>query len=144
MVESSAEAVWEGSLQEGQGRVKPASGSFPEQTVTWHQRSEDRSSGTSPEELLAAAHAACFSMALANGLTKAGHQPEHIETSVRVRFQAGEGITGIRIAVRGRVPGIDDAVFEQAAQEAGRNCPVSKALAATEIQVEEARLLVKA
>ena len=144
MVESKAEAVWEGSLEQGSGRVRPASGSFPEQTVTWRQRAEDRSTGTSPEELLAAAHAACFSMALSNGLTKAGSPPDKIETSVRVSFQPGEGVTGITIGVRAAVPNLDDAGFAREAEEATRNCPISKALSGVQIKLDEARLLVKA
>jgi osmotically inducible protein OsmC len=85
--------------------------------------------GTNPEELIAAAHAACFSMALSNGLAQAGHAPEELQSSATVTFQPGEGITKVALDVVGRVPGMDDAEFEQAASQAKQNCPVSKALA---------------
>lgn len=137
-VESRAEATWQGDLMSGAGSVKPASGSFPELPLTWRKRAEEREGGTSPEELIAAAEAGCFSMALSHALAQAGHKPERLSTSVRVGFQAGEGITGIRVSVRGRVPGLDDAAFKEAAQTAGHNCPVSKALAGTTITVEAA------
>src|ERR1700731_1859333 len=110
-VESSAEATWEGALPTGRGTVRPASGAFPAVTLTWRQRAETRESGTSPEELIAAAHAGCFAMALSFGLGNAGHPPERLETSARVGFQAGEGITGIRLTVRGTVPGLDADAF---------------------------------
>jgi lipoyl-dependent peroxiredoxin len=84
---------------------------------------------TSPEELIAAAHATCFSMALSNGLAKEGHAPEELKTSATVTFQPGEGITKIVLDVTGRVPGMDVDAFQQAAAEAKENCPVSKALA---------------
>jgi osmotically inducible protein OsmC len=85
--------------------------------------------GTNPEELIAAAHAACFSMALSAGLAKEGHPPEELKTSATVTFQPGEGITKIALDVSGRVPGMDEAAFKQAAEQAKENCPVSKALA---------------
>jgi osmotically inducible protein OsmC len=135
-VESSAEAVWNGDLIGGKGTVRVASGAFPEVPLTWRQRAESRESGTSPEELIAAAHAACFSMALAHGLAQAGHPPTKLETGARVGFQAGQGITGSRLSVRGTVPGIDADAFRQAAETAKANCPVSKALAGVEITLE--------
>jgi osmotically inducible protein OsmC len=135
-VESRADATWTGDLIGGQGAVKVASGAFPEVTLTWRQRAETRESGTSPEELIAAAHAGCYSMALSNGLSKAGHVPDRVTTIARVGFQAGEGITGIKLEVRARVPGIDAATFEQAAGAAKVGCPVSKALAAVPITLE--------
>jgi osmotically inducible protein OsmC len=135
-VESRADATWTGDLIGGQGAVKVASGTFPEVTLTWRQRAETRESGTSPEELIAAAHAGCYSMALSNGLSKAGHVPERVTTTARVGFQAGEGITGITLEVTARVPGIDSATFEQAAEAAKVGCPVSKALAAVPITLE--------
>jgi lipoyl-dependent peroxiredoxin len=98
--------------------------------VTWASRSEpDESGRTSPEELIAAAHAACFSMALSFGLANAGTPPDELRTSATVSFQPGEGITKIALAVEGRVPGIDEAAFKEAAEGAKANCPVSKALA---------------
>jgi osmotically inducible protein OsmC len=127
-VESRADATWTGDLIGGQGAVKVASGTFPEVTLTWRQRAETRESG--------AAHAGCYSMALSNGLSKAGHVPERVTTTARVGFQAGEGITGISLEVTARVPGIDSATFEQAAEAAKVGCPVSKALAAVPITLE--------
>lgn len=128
-VESSADATWEGDLIHGNGRVRPASGAFPEVPLTWRQRAETRDTGTSPEELIAAAHASCFSMALAHGLAGAGHPPERLETSARVGFDAPAGLTGVHLSVRGTVPGIDAAAFAAAAEDAKANCPVSRALA---------------
>jgi osmotically inducible protein OsmC len=135
-VESSASATWEGSLVSGKGTVRPASGAFPELGLTWNQRAESRVSGTSPEELIAAAHSSCLSMALANGLTGAGHAPERLDTTAKVTFGAGEGIVAIHLIVRGKVPGIDAAVFTAAVEDAKANCPVSKALAAVPITAE--------
>src|SRR5262249_52533778 len=128
-VESSATANWQGDLMGGAGSVQVASGAFAEQALTWRARAESRESGTSPEELIAAAHAACFAMALSFGLGQAGHAPERLDTSARVSFQPGAGITGIHLTVRGRVPGLDAEAFQHAAEGAKANCPVSKALA---------------
>ena len=139
-VESRAEATWNGDLMIGSGHVQPASGAFPDLQLTWRQRADSRESGTSPEELIAAAHAACFSMALSHGLAQAGHTAEQVETTATVAFQAGQGITGIRLSVRGRVPGLDAAGFRQAAEGAKENCPVSKALAGVQITLDEAEL----
>ena len=127
-----AEVTWKGSLLEGSGTIRSTtSGAIGELGVSWAARSEDATGGkTSPEELIAAAHAACFSMALSAGLAKAGTPPEELQTSATVTFQPGEGITKIALTVEGRVPGIDAAGFEEAAQGAKENCPVSKALAA--------------
>jgi lipoyl-dependent peroxiredoxin len=126
---SRADAVWEGDLTSGRGRVKVASGVFPEFPVTWATRAERTHGGTSPEELIAAAHAACFSMALSNGLAGEGNAPEELRTSATVTFQPGEGITKIALTVEGRVPGLDEDAFRRAAETAKQNCPVSKALA---------------
>ena len=135
-VESSASATWEGDLASGQGTVRPASGAFPELSLTWHRRAESRDIGTSPEELIAAAHASCFAMALSNGLATAGFPPKHLDTSARVTFGAPEGISAIHLTVKGKVPGIDAAVFSAAVDDAKANCPVSKALAAVPITAE--------
>ena len=125
-----AEVTWNGSLLEGSGHVdSTTSGVLGAQELTWKARAEDAPAGTSPEDLLAAAHAGCFSMALSNGLAKAGTPPEELKTSATVTFQPGEGITKIALTVRGRVPGIDDAAFREAAETAKATCPVSKALA---------------
>lgn len=135
-VESRANAVWEGDLMSGSGRVSPASGAFPELQLTWDARANSRERGSSPEELVAAAHAGCFAMALSNGLAKAGHPPREVRASARVTFQAGEGITGIVLTVSGDVPGLDDTGFREQAENAKQNCPVSKALAAVPITLE--------
>jgi lipoyl-dependent peroxiredoxin len=126
----TAEVTWHGDLMSGSGRVDSVtSGAFGGLDVDWRARSEDGAANTSPEELIAAAHAACFSMALSGGLGKAGHAPEELKTSATVTFQPGEGITKIALAVAGKVPGLDDAAFQEAAKTAKENCPVSKALA---------------
>jgi lipoyl-dependent peroxiredoxin len=139
-VQSRAEATWNGDLTGGSGTVRPASGAFGEVTLTWRERAETRESGTSPEELIAAAHAGCFAMALSAGLGRAGTPPERLDTSAEVSFQGGEGITGIRLTVRGVVPGLDAEGFRQAAEGAKANCPVSKALAAVPITLDAALL----
>ena len=135
-VDSSASATWEGDLASGQGTVRPASGAFPELSLTWHRRAESRETGTSPEELIAAAHASCFAMALSHGLATAGFPPRHLDTSARVTFGMPAGISAIHLTVKGKVPGIDAAVFSAAVDDARANCPVSKALAAVPITAE--------
>ena len=126
-----AEVRWQGSLLEGSGTFDSStSGVIGGQTVSWKARSTDEAGGsTSPEELIAAAHAACFSMALSSGLSKEGHPPDELKTSATVTFQPGEGIVKIALAVEGNVPGIEAAAFQTAAEGAKENCPVSKALA---------------
>ena len=127
--ERKAEVTWHGDLLSGDGRIDSVtSGAVGGLDVSWRARSEDAGADTSPEELIAAAHASCFSMALSNGLGQSGHAPEELKTSATVTFQPGEGITKIALEVTGKVPGIDDAAFQQAAQDAKENCPVSKAL----------------
>ena len=128
-VTSKASTVWLGGLADGSGKVSVASGAFPGLDVSWKKRAEEREGGTSPEELIAAAHATCFAMALSHGLGQAGHKPERLETSASVDFQPGQGITGIQLTVRGKVPGLDEAGFKQAAETAKGGCPVSQALA---------------
>lgn len=125
---SRADAVWEGDLMHGKGRVKVASGTFNEFPVTWSNRAERTHGGTSPEELIAAAHAACYSMAFSNGLAKAGHQPERLNTTAEVEFVPGTGITTITLTVRGHIHGLSDADFQKLAKEAKDGCPVSQAL----------------
>jgi osmotically inducible protein OsmC len=134
-----AEVRWQGSLTDGSGTiVSTTTGSIGEQPVSWAARSTDETGGvTSPEELIAAAHAACFAMALSNVLAKDGHAPDELRTSATVTFQAGEGITGIALTVEGSVPGLDEEGFREAARTAKENCPVSQALAAVpEISLE--------
>jgi osmotically inducible protein OsmC len=135
-VESTGDATWQGDLMGGSGTVRVGSGSFPEQPLSWRARAESRASGTSPEELIAAAHASCFAMALSFALGQAGHPPEKLDTSASVAFQPGPGITGIHLTVRGRVPGLDADAFGQAAEGAKQNCPVSKALASVPITLD--------
>jgi lipoyl-dependent peroxiredoxin len=137
-----ADVTWHGSLMEGSGTItKTTSGAIGEQTVSWAARSEDSQGGvTSPEELIAAAHAACFSMALSHALAQAGNAPDELETSATVTFQPGQGITKVALTVEGAVPGLDAAAFEEAATTAKENCPVSKALAGVPEITLEARL----
>jgi osmotically inducible protein OsmC len=137
-----AEVTWNGSLMEGSGTIHTTtSGALGTLPVTWASRSEDATGGrTSPEELIAAAHAACFSMALSHGLAGDGHAPEELQTSATVTFQPGQGITKIALTVEGRVPGLDAAGFERAAQTAKANCPVSQALASVPEITLDARL----
>jgi osmotically inducible protein OsmC len=106
--------------------------------VSWAARAEQPNGKTSPEELIAAAHSSCFSMALSNGLDKAGTPPEALDTSAEVTFQPGQGITGIKLSVRGRVPGISAEDFAAAAEDAKKNCPVSQALTGTTITLDAA------
>jgi osmotically inducible protein OsmC len=121
--------------------VSTTTGAIGEQPVSWAARSTDETGGaTSPEELIAAAHAACFAMALSNTLAKDEHAPEELRTSATVTFQPGEGITRVALTVEGSVPGLDAAGFEQAAQTAKKNCPVSQALAGVPEISLEARL----
>jgi osmotically inducible protein OsmC len=121
---------------EGSGQVTLESSGLGTYDVTWPSRAEDPNGRTSPEELIAAAHSSCFSMALSNGLAKAGTPPEKLTTSAEVTFQPGEGITGIHITVRGAVPGITADQFIEAAEGAKVNCPVSKALTGTKITLD--------
>jgi osmotically inducible protein OsmC len=136
-----ADVTWQGSLMEGSGTIRSTtSNTLGEQKVTWANRAEDNPDATSPEELIAAAHAACFSMALSHGLAQAGNAPDELNTSATVTFQPGQGITKIALTVEGRVPGIDDAQFQEAANTAKENCPVSKALAGVPEITLDARL----
>ena len=132
-VEKRADAVWKGSLVDGSGAVSTASGTLTDTAVTWRMRSEEGEGATSPEELIAAAHAACYSMALSHGLTQGGNPPDELRVTARVGFQPGQGITGIHLEVTGRVSGIDAGAFEAAAAGAAEDCPVSKALSAVPI-----------
>ena len=125
----NAEVTWNGGLLDGRGRIDSVgSGAFGPLDVTWASRAEEPAGRTSPEELIAAAHASCFSMALSLALAEAGTPPEELKTSATVTFQPGEGITKGALTVRGRVPGIDEDGFRRAAEGAKANCPVSQAL----------------
>jgi osmotically inducible protein OsmC len=125
----NAKVTWTGSLMEGSGKIEGVgSGAFGPLDVTWASRAEAPDGRTSPEELIAAAWAACFSMALSHGLAGAGTPPERLETSVTVTFQPGEGLVKAAIEVVGTVPGIDQDAFVEQAEGAKVGCPVSKAL----------------
>ena len=137
MVARKADAEWQGDLPSGSGKMTLGSGAY---TGAYSFRSRFESGdGTNPEELIAAAHAGCFSMALSHGLASAGHKPERVHTTATVELEKqGEGfaITRIRLVCEARVPGIDQATFEQQAETAKTNCPVSKALSATPIELD--------
>jgi len=129
-----ANAVWEGNLPKGKGTISFGSGAF-EGAYSFGSRFEG-AVGTNPEELIAAAHAGCFSMALSHGLAMAGHIPTSVKTSAKVHLdKVGDGfkITTIELITEGVVPGINEATFLKFAEDAKVNCPVSQALAATEI-----------
>jgi lipoyl-dependent peroxiredoxin len=128
--EKTASATWEGTLAEGSGRFSLGTGVLTDQAVTWKDRAEG-GEGTSPEELIAGAHASCVLMALAGGLARAGTPPTKLESEAKATFdKVGEGfaITKMELRVRGEVDGIDDEAFRQAAEGAKENCPVSQAL----------------
>jgi lipoyl-dependent peroxiredoxin len=132
----TAKTHWEGSLKEGAGSVTLESSGLGTYDVTWASRAEEPNGRTSPEELIAAAHSACFSMALSNALAGAGTPPQSLDTQADVSFQPGEGITGVHLTVVGSVEGIDADGFTKAAEDAGKNCPVSQALTGTTITVD--------
>lgn len=132
----TAKAHWEGSLMEGAGEVTLESSGMGTFDVSWPSRAEEANGKTSPEELLGAAHAACFSMALSGALAKAGNPPTSLDTTAEVTFQPGSGITGIVLKVSGSVPGLTSSEFSEAAWGAKTNCPVSQALGSTPISLE--------
>ena len=129
----TAEAVWTGDLMSGGGKVSAASsGAFSDLDVTWAARSEAPGGKTSPEELVAAAHASCFCMALSAGLGRSGTPPERLEVTASVTFAPKEGggffVQSSALTVRGRVPGIDQSAFGEAAEAAKDGCPISGAM----------------
>ena len=127
--EKTARATWEGDLLHGSGHVTTGTGSV-DADMTWAARAEE-AEGASPEELIAAAHATCVSMALAAGLARAGTPPQRLETEAGTAFEkVGDGfkLTSVRLMIRGEVEGIDDDAFRAAAEDAKENCPVSQAL----------------
>jgi osmotically inducible protein OsmC len=134
-----AHAEWDGSITEGKGKMAFGSGAF-EGAYSFQSRMED-GTGTNPEELIGAAHAGCFSMALSVVLGEGGNEPESISTDAKVHFdKQGDGfaITRIELTTRGRVPGLDNDGFVKAAEAAKENCPVSKALAGVDISLDAA------
>jgi len=135
-VTSESRTTWNGSLTEGSGTTSLLSSQAASFDVTWAARSEGQSGITNPEELLGAAHSACYSMALSHALTGAGTPPESIEVTAAVTFVPGEGVTGSHLLVNARVPGLDDAAFAAFAEEAKTGCPISQALAGIPITLE--------
>lgn len=135
-VTSEATTAWKGSLFEGFGEVSLATSGAGTFDVNWKARSEGSTSVTTPEELLAAAHSACFSMALSHALTQNGTPPESVDATASVSFTPGTGITGSHLNVNAVVPGIDAETFQQIAADAKANCPVSQALAGIDITLE--------
>ncbi|MGH2865978.1 MAG: OsmC family peroxiredoxin [Solirubrobacteraceae bacterium] len=138
MAERSATTVWEGNLPKGNGILNGASGALADLGVTWASRTERSNGQTSPEELIAAAHSSCFAMAFSNELSQAGHDPERLDVTAKVTLDQRDSaptVTTSELTVAGQVPGIDQAQFEQAAQAAGQNCPISRALAGVAITV---------
>ena len=127
--------IWNGNLLEGKGKVTLESSNIGTFDVSWPARSTEPNGVTSPEELIAAAHASCFAMALSHGLANAGTPPTELRTSAEVDFQPGTGITEIRLHVSGDVPGLDASGFEAAVKEAKEGCPVSQALKAVPIKL---------
>jgi lipoyl-dependent peroxiredoxin len=132
----TANARWEGNLIEGKGRVSLDSSGIGAYDVSWAARTEEPHGMTSPEELIAAAHSSCFSMAFANELSKAGHTVESVDTKAEVTFQPGQGITGSHLTTRASVPGISETEFAEIAEKARTGCPVSGALAGTTITLD--------
>ena len=133
----TARTAWNGGLQDGSGQVELTSSQAGTFDVSWPRRTGDSADGTtSPEELIAAAHSSCYSMALSNGLAQAGTPATTLDTTANVTFVPGTGITGIALSVVGDVPGISAEDFQAAAQDAKENCPVSQALKAVPITLE--------
>ena len=134
----NASTHWEGTLFEGAGKVTLDSSGTGTFDVSWASRAEDANGKTSPEELIAAAHSSCFSMAFANQLTKAGYTVESVDTKAEVTFQPGTGITGSHLTTRASVPGISEEEFATIAESTRTGCPVSGALAAITITLDAA------
>ncbi len=131
-MQSRATAKWEGDLMTGKGTTSAGSGTFRDAGLTWKARTEGAAAATTPEELLAAAHASCFSMALSHGLAKGGHAPTRLETTCVVDFGPKQGggfeVRSSALEVKGWVPGLDQAAFAKAAEDAKNGCPISSAL----------------
>jgi osmotically inducible protein OsmC len=145
IAERSAETIWRGSLAHGGGTLTSGSGALGALPVTWASRTERSEGKTSPEELIAAAHASCFSMALSHELTQGGNEPEQLDVTAVVtldRVDDAPTVTRSALIVTGRVPGIDAAAFEAAAQGAGRNCPISRLLAGGSAEITVAATLL--
>jgi osmotically inducible protein OsmC len=132
----TAQTHWEGNLAEGAGKVTLESSGIGTFDVSWPARAEEPNGKTSPEELIAAAHSSCFSMALSAGLSKAGTPPTSLDTKADVELTVGTGITGIHLTVVGQVEGITEEQFREAADGAKKGCPVSQALSGTTITLD--------
>ena len=132
----TAQTHWEGNLAEGAGKVTLESSGIGTFDVSWPARAEEPNGKTSPEELIAAAHSSCFSMALSAGLSKAGTPPTSLDTKADVELTVGTGITGIHLTVVGQVEGITEEQFREAAEGAKKGCPVSQALSGTTITLD--------
>ncbi len=129
--QSKAHVDWSGDLMQGNGQVSVGSGSFGPLPISWRTRTERAGGGTSPEELIAAAHAGCYAMALSNTLARHGSPPENLSVDATCNFEFGEGgarITSIELSVTGRVPSLSQEEFKSIAEEAEKDCPVSNAL----------------
>lgn len=129
-IQRSASAVWQGDLKSGKGQISAPSGVLKEDAYSFATRFEN-SPGTNPEELIAAAHAACFSMAFSNVLASKGYTPESVRTQATVEMEkgaAGFSVTRIRLETEGNIPNIDEDTFQQLAQDAKENCPISRLL----------------
>ncbi len=138
IAERTARCTWQGDLAHGNGVVQGNSGALGELPVTWASRTERSDGKTSPEELVAAAHAACFSMGLSHGLSQAGNPPDQLEVSAKVTLDQRDGaptVISSELTVTGRVPGLDQEGFARAASDAGQNCPISRALGGVEVTV---------
>lgn len=135
-ITSEAAATWTGSLMEGSGTVAFSSSSLGTFPLDWKARSEGSETMTTPEEMIAAAHASCFSMALSHALAENGTPPELVNTSASVTFKPGTGITGSHLNVNATVPGLTPERFQEIAEGAKTGCPVSQALAGVEITLE--------
>ena len=133
---STASTAWQGSLFEGAGTVTFDTSGLGTYDVNWKARSEGSNSVTTPEELIAAAHSACFSMAFSAALAKNGTPPSSLNTTAKVTFVPGTGITGSHLTVNATVPGLDAAKFDELAESAKANCPVSQALAGIDISLD--------
>jgi lipoyl-dependent peroxiredoxin len=134
----TATTVWQGTLTEGAGKVSLDSSGQGTYDVTWAARSQEANGKTSPEELIAAAHSSCFSMAFSNALAQNGTPPTQLTTNAAVDFTPGTGITEIRLTVRGEVPGLTEEQFVELATQAKEGCPVSQALKAVPITLDAA------
>ncbi len=132
----SAHTVWSGDLSNGSGQVSLDTSGVGTYDVTWKARAEESDGKTSPEELIAAAHSACFSMAFSAALKEEDKSPERVETKADVSFQPGEGITGIHLTMSASVPGLSNDDFQRIADGAKTDCPVSAALKGTTITLE--------